>query len=255
MSGQERPEDLRGLRAIVTGGASGIGAAIADRLEAHGVAVAVFDRDVSALTGDRLAIRVDVTDDASVRAGVEQAAAALGGIDIVINNAGVGAQGNVEANDDDEWHRVYDVNVVGIARVSRAALPHLRKSPSPVIVNTASVAAHTGLPDRALYTATKGAVAALTRAMAADHLHEGIRVNSVSPGTAATPWVERLLEGAEDPAARRAALEARQPHGRLVSAREVADAVVYLAHPQSGSTNGIDLSVDGGLSTVQVPKR
>ena len=90
--------------------------------------------------------------------------------------------------------------------------------------------------------------------MAADHLHEGIRVNCVSPGTADTPWVGRLLAAADDPDAARAALEARQPHGRLVSPDEIADAVVYLASPRSGSTNGFLLAVDGGMSAIQVPR-
>ena len=148
-----------------------------------------------------------------------------------MNNAGIGAQGDVTANSDDEWHRVFDINVVGIARVSRAAMPYLRQSPAAAICNTSSIAATAGLPQRALYSATKGAVLSLTLAMAADHLREGIRVNAVNPGTADTPWVGRLLGAASDPAAERAALEARQPHGRLVPADEVADAVAYLVSP------------------------
>ena len=113
-----------GLAAIVTGGASGIGEAIVNRLREDGARVAIFDRQVHDGLTD--AYRVDVTDDESVRAGVEKVAADFGGIDVVVNNAGIGAQGTVETNDDDEWHRVFDVNVVGAVRVSRAALPHLR---------------------------------------------------------------------------------------------------------------------------------
>src|SRR5207253_4575671 len=139
------------------------------------------------------------------------------------------------------------VNVLGAVRVSRAALPHLRVSPSATIVNVASIAATNGLPQRALYSATKGAVQALTMAMAADHVREGIRVNCVNPGTADTPWVGRLLDVAADPEAERAALEARQPMGRLVSADEVASAIAYLASPLSGSTTGTALAVDGGM--------
>ena len=103
---------------------------------------------------------------------------------------------------------MFDVNVVGIVRVTRAALPYLRASAHAAIVNTCSIAATAGLPQRALYSATKGAVLSLTLAMAADHVHEGIRVNCVNPGTADTPWVGRLLDQADDPAAERAALEA-----------------------------------------------
>jgi NAD(P)-dependent dehydrogenase (short-subunit alcohol dehydrogenase family) len=244
--------DFTGLVAIVTGGASGIGAAIARRLRQDGVRVAVFDLQPGAAPEADLAVAVDVADDASVRAGVDRVAAAFGRIDILVNNAGIGAQGTVEANSDDEWHRVLDVNVVGMARVSRAVLPHLRRSPAAAIVNTSSIAATAGLPERALYSASKGAVAALTRAMAADHLREGIRVNAVNPGTADTPWVGRLLDSAPDPAAERAALEARQPHGRLVSADEVADAVAYLASPAAASTTGIALAVDGGMQELRL---
>ena len=190
--------EFSGLVALVTGGASGIGAAIASRL------------------------------------------------------AEVGAQGTVADNDDDEWHRIFDINVVGMARVTRAALAHLRESPAAAIVNTSSIAATAGLPQRALYSATKGAVLSLTRAMAADHLREGIRVNCVNPGTADTPWVARLLDAAADPVAERAALEARQPHGRLVAAAEVAEAVAYLAGPHSGSTTGISIAVDGGMQELRL---
>jgi NAD(P)-dependent dehydrogenase (short-subunit alcohol dehydrogenase family) len=176
----------------------------------------------------------------------------FGQLDIVVNNAGIGAQGTVADNDDEEWHRVFDVNVVGMARIIRAALPHLRASRAASVVNTCSVAATAGLPQRVLYSATKGAVLAMTRAMAADHLREGIRVNCVNPGTADTPWIGRLLSQAADPGAERRALEARQPHGRLVSPAEVADAVAYLASPRSGSTTGVDLSVDGGMQGLRL---
>jgi 2-keto-3-deoxy-L-fuconate dehydrogenase len=171
---------------------------------------------------------------------------------VLVNNAGIGAQGGVEANDDDEWRRVLDVNVLGLVRVTRAALPELRRSDSAAIVNTCSIAAIAGLPNRALYSASKGAVLALTMAMAADLTADEIRVNAVNPGTADTPWVGRLLDSADDPAAERAALAARQPHGRLVSADEVADAIAYLAAPSAGSTTGVALAVDGGMAGLRL---
>ena len=171
----------------------------------------------------------------------------------MINNAGVGAAGTVADNSDEEWHRVFDINVVGMVRVSRAALPFLRESERAAIVNTCSVAATAGLPQRALYSATKGAVMSLTLAMAADHVREGIRVNCVAPGTADTPWIGRLLDAAEDPEAERAALEARQPMGRLVSAVEVAEAIVYLA--TSTATTGTVLHVDGGMQGLRLRPR
>jgi len=247
--------ELAGLRAIVTGGASGIGLATAELLTARGATVAVLDPAAPPGEAGLASFICDVTDDASVTAAVDAALGALGGLDILVNNAGIGAQGTVEENDDAEWHRVFDVNVFGIVRVSRACLPALRHSEHAAIVNTCSVAAVVGLPRRALYSATKGAVLALTRAMAADHLAEGIRVNCVNPGTAATPWVDRLLNQAADPVAERAALVARQPHGRLVEASEVAAAICYLASPSAGSTTGLELGVDGGLVALRLPPR
>ena len=244
--------ELGGLVALVTGGASGIGAAIARRLASAGATVVALDLQPHAAPVGIEAIRCDVADDGSVRAAVDQVIASYGRIDVVVNNAGIGAQGTIEANGDDEWHRVWDINVVGLVRVTRAALPYLRKSPSATVVNTCSIAATAGLPQRALYSATKGAVLSLTRAMAADHLREGIRVNAVNPGTADTPWVTRLLASTSDPAGERAALEARQPHGRLVSADEVAGAVVYLASPSSGSTTGTSIAVDGGMQELRL---
>jgi NAD(P)-dependent dehydrogenase (short-subunit alcohol dehydrogenase family) len=193
-----------------------------------------------------------VTDDATVRAGIESAAERLGGIDIVVNNAGVGAAGTVADNSDADWHRVLDVNVVGMVRVSRAALPYLRASAHAAIVNTCSIAATAGLPDRALYSASKGAVLSLTLAMAADHLREGIRVNCVTPGTADTPWVRRLLSAAADPDAELAALKSRQPSGRLVSAEEVAAAIGFLASPLASATTGTVLDVDGGMHGLRL---
>jgi len=243
--------EFEGLVAIVTGGASGIGLRTAQVLHGRGAAVACLDLEVGAVPAPLIAFRTDVRDDAAVRRAVAAVAERFGGIDIVVNNAGVGAQGSVEANDDHEWHRVFDVNVLGAVRVSRAALPHLRRSKSAVIVNTCSVAAGVGLPNRALYSATKGALTALTLAMAADHLAEGVRVNCVSPGTADTPWVQRLLDSAAEPAVERAMLAARQPLGRLVTADEVAQAIAYLASPLSASTTGTILAVDGGLQGLR----
>jgi 2-keto-3-deoxy-L-fuconate dehydrogenase len=239
-------DDFSGLTAVVTGGGSGIGRATAELLAERGARVVVLDLDPS---GTQLpGYRADVTDDASVRAAVGEAAAELGGIDILVNNAGVGAIGTVSDNPDELWHRVFDVNVVGIVRVTRAALPHLRRSAHAAIVNTCSIAATAGLPQRALYSATKGAVLALTLAMAADHMPDGIRVNCVNPGTADTPWVARLLDQADDPEAERVALAARQPMGRLVTAAEVAAGIAYLASPAASAVTGISLAIDGGMA-------
>ena len=244
--------ELDGLAAVVTGGGSGIGLATARLLASRGARVAVLDLK----PGDEfIALQADVTDDESVRRAVGEAAGQLGGIDILVNNAGIGAIGTVADNPDEQWHQVFDVNVVGIVRVTRAALPCLRASGHAAIVNTCSIAATAGLPQRALYAATKGAVLSLTLAMAADHLPEGIRVNCVNPGTADTPWVGRLLAAASDPVAERVALEARQPMGRLVSAEEVAAGIAYLASPAASSVTGTALAIDGGMAGLRLRPR
>ena len=195
----------------------------------------------------------DVADRASVDAAIAAVAERFGRIDILVNNAGVSAVGTVDENDDAEWARVLDINVTGMARVSAAALPWLRAiSPSAAIVNVCSIAALNGLPRRALYGASKGAVLALTFAMATDHVREGIRVNCVSPGTVSSPFVERMLAGFDDPVAERAALDARQATGRMVTPEEVAGGILYLASPLSGSTTGTALEVDGGIHHLRV---
>lgn len=246
--------EYAGIRALVTGGASGIGAATASALLSRGAQVAVLDLNPEAAPEGVIALKCDVSDAGEVEQAVESAAAQLGGLDVVINNAGIGAQGDVAANDDSEWARALDVNVTSVARVIRYALPHLRRSENAAIVNTASIASAIGLPQRVLYSATKGAVQSMTLAMAADLIGEGIRVNAVLPGTANTPWVGRLLDKAEDPAAERTALEARQPHGRLVEPEEVAEAHCYLASPRNKSTVGVLLSIDGGVTGVRVAR-
>ena len=239
--------EFEGLVAAVTGGASGIGQAVATLLAERGAQVAVLELK----PGDD-GFRCDVSSDDEVRSAVDAVVERFGRLDILVNNAGIGAQGDVTANGDDEWHRVFDVNVVGMVRLARAALPHLKNSPSAAIVNTCSIAAHAGLPQRALYSASKGAVQALTLAMAADHLREGIRVTCVNPGTADTPWVRRLLAQADDPDAELAALKARQPSGRLVSAEEIAAAIAYLASPLASATTGTVLAVDGGMHGLRL---
>jgi NAD(P)-dependent dehydrogenase (short-subunit alcohol dehydrogenase family) len=248
-SGPAGPDgEFAGLSALVTGGASGIGLATALLLARRGARVAVLDRDLADSGHELVSVVADVTDDDAVRRAVGEAIVALGDrLDILVNNAGIGAAGTVADNSDEEWHRVLDVNVLGMV-LRRAAADRGQAA----IVNTCSVAALAGLPQRALYSASKGAVYALTLAMAADHVREGIRVNCVAPGTADTPWVGRLLDAAPDPAAERMALNARQPMGRLVSADEVAAAIAYLASPLAGATTGTALSVDGGMSGLRV---
>ncbi|CAN5175229.1 SDR family oxidoreductase [soil metagenome] len=246
-------QQFNGLTAIVTGGASGIGASVVERFLEGGANVGVLDLNLDGNPHGAFGVVADLGEDGSVRDAITRTANHFGGIDIVVNNAGIGAQGTIEDNPDEEWERVLGINVIGIARTSRAALPYLRRSAAGAIVNMCSIAATAGLPNRAVYSASKGAVLALTRAMAADLVREGIRVNCVNPGTADTPWVSRLLQSSGNAAGERAALEARQPHGRLVSPAEVAEAVAYLADPRNGSTTGTSISVDGGMQGLRLP--
>ena len=243
---------LDGRVALITGGASGIGAATADLLRRRGAQVSILDRDITNAPDDVLAIAADVTDPATIEHAISSVVAQLGSLDIVVNNAGIGANGDISANGDEEWARVFDVNVTGIARVTRAALPHLRRSAHASVVNTCSAVAFVGVRQRALYSASKGAGLALTMAMAADHVRDGIRVNAVAPGTADTAWVQRLLDAAEDPAAAADALRGRQPLGRLVTAEEVAHAIASLASPLAGATTGAILRVDGGMTSLRL---
>jgi NAD(P)-dependent dehydrogenase (short-subunit alcohol dehydrogenase family) len=245
---------MQGLAALVTGAGSGIGRATAEALLAEGARVAALDLTPPPARTGLLPLVCDVTDETSVAAAVARAASELGGIDVLVNNAGIGAQGTVEENALGEWQRVFDVNVFGIVRVTQACLPHLRRSQCAAIVNTASIVSWTGLPRRACYGASKGAVYALTLALAADCVADRIRVNCVCPGTVDTPWVQRLLAASGDATAARASLVARQPLGRLGTAEEIAAAILYLASPAAGFVTGTALAIDGGMHGFQVPR-
>lgn len=255
--------ELDGKVALVTGATRGLGRAIARGLALEGATVVVSSRKEEACektaaalaeeTGSivtPLALHVGQWD--AIEPAVDSIIAQHGRLDIVVNNAGIPAVGAVDENDDDEWARVLDINVTGMARVSAAALPWLRRSAHAAIINVCSIAALNGLPRRALYGASKGAVLSLTFAMATDHVGDGIRVNAVSPGTVATDFVDRLLQTFDDPVAERAAMDARQAIGRMVTPREVAEAIAFLASPRSSATTGTALEVDGGVTHLRV---
>ncbi|MDQ1130295.1 SDR family NAD(P)-dependent oxidoreductase [Microbacterium sp. SORGH_AS_0888] len=247
--------DFDGLVAVVTGGASGIGLATARAFAAQGARVAVLDLHAPAGEDGLRGYPADVTDRASLDGAMAAVVTELGGIDVLVNSAGVSCVGTVAEATEEDWDRVLDINVRGTARACAAALPHLRSSPCAAIVNVCSIGALNGLPQRAVYNASKGAVLSLTYAMATDHVSEGVRVNCVSPGTVSTPFVDRMLQQFPDPAAERAALDARQATGRMVTPEEVAGAILYLASPRSGSTTGTALEVDGGVTHLRIRPR
>jgi NAD(P)-dependent dehydrogenase (short-subunit alcohol dehydrogenase family) len=226
---------------VVTGAAGGIGTSLVEAFEANGDTVVGLDIDWG----------FDVRDSVACRAAARQIHDEHGSINVLCNNAGVGAVGDVVDAPEDDWERVFAVNVFGLAFLSGAVLPYMRDARSGAIVNTCSVAADVGLVERAVYTASKGAVLALTKSMAADEAGRGIRVNCVNPGTVDGPWVRRLIEESENPTATLARLEARQPLGRLVGADEVAAAVIYLAAP-STYTTGQELILDGGIAGIRL---
>lgn len=231
---------------VVTGSSGGIGSAIVERFTAAGDTVVGLD-----LVGLDSFGGVDVSRPDDCQAATDRIVAAHGRIDVLCNNAGVGAVGDVVTATPAEWERVFSVNVFGVANMSRAVLPVMRAAGRGAVVNTCSVVASVGLVDRAVYSASKGAVLALTRAMAVDELPHGIRVNCVSPGTVASPWVERTVAAQPDPESALEALRRRQPLGRMVTCDEVAAAVVYLADDATFTT-GADFLLDGGITGVRV---
>ena len=245
---------FKGLVAVISGAGSGIGLAVARALSESGTKVLGLDLNEGEMSKYATFIPCDVSDPSKVAAAFAEIAKHTDVIDVLANNAGVGAIGSITDVKEEEWQKVFGVNVFGMGRVSAAAMPFLKKSKVASIVNTCSIAATAGLPQRAVYSASKGAVLSLTLAMAADGIPDKVRVNCVAPGTADTPWISRLLSQAADPVAERAALEARQPMGRLVSADEVASAILYLASPRQASTTGTVLNVDGGMQGLRLRK-
>jgi NAD(P)-dependent dehydrogenase (short-subunit alcohol dehydrogenase family) len=226
---------------VVTGARGGIGTAIVDAFTALGDTVIGLD----------LLDGFDVSDPDACADAAARIERDHGAVDVLCNNAGIAAVGDVVTSTPEEWQRVFAVNVFGVANMSRAFLPAMRVAGRGAIVNTCSVVASVGLVERAVYGASKGAVLALTKAMAADEIGHGIRVNCVSPGTVWSPWVERLTEATPDPSATVDALRARQPLGRMVECDEVAAAVVYLAAPTT-FTSGADFLLDGAITGVRI---
>ena len=237
-------------KALVTGGASGIGAATVARLRRDGMRVAALDVNESRLASADADVRVlaDVTSEPDLQHGVDEAATALGGLDVVVAAAGVAGRGTVADTPLQEWERVFAVNARGVYLTAKAAVPHLREAGGGAIVVVASQLGLVAAAGAAAYCASKGAAVMLTRAMAVDHAPEGIRINCVCPGPTVTPLLEDYFALAPDPADERRRYEQAQVHGRLITAEEIADAIAYLASPQASSTIGAALVVDGGYS-------
>jgi 2-keto-3-deoxy-L-fuconate dehydrogenase len=246
--------ELAGLVVIVTRGGSGIGLATTRLLLDRGASVGVLDLDPTGVPGPALGLKCDLTDETAVCSAVHAIAAQFGRIDALINNAAIaGSAGTIADGDLCEWAQVYDVNVYGAIRVTRAVLPYLRKSKHASIVNTCSVVNAIGLPDRAMYAASKGALHALTLATAADLICAGIRVNGIAPGTTDTPAIARLMAATGNPEEGYRRLAARVPLGRLLRPEEIAAASAFLISPLAAGITGIVVPVHGGLGAVAPP--
>jgi NAD(P)-dependent dehydrogenase (short-subunit alcohol dehydrogenase family) len=241
--------------ALVTGAGAGIGAATAELFAREGARVVVADYDESAaramagkIGAGAVAARADVRSSADAKAMVEQAVGAFGRIDILVNNAGRGMLGTVVTTSEEDWDDIIAVNLKGVFLCSKHAIPVMKKTGGGVIVNVASTISVVGIPDRAAYVASKGAVAALTRAMSLDHVADNIRVNSVAPGVIWSNYYDRMMTQVPDPAAFKKGLQDRAPMGRVGQPDEIASAILWLASDESAFATGSMLTVDGGYT-------
>jgi meso-butanediol dehydrogenase / (S,S)-butanediol dehydrogenase / diacetyl reductase len=246
---------LKDKVAIVTGGASGIGFATAELFAKEGATVVIADVDADKATqaagrlGPQvLAVRVDVSNSSEVRVMVETVVGKYGRIDVLVNNAGYGFRGTVETIDEEDWDRLIAVNLKGVFLCSKYAISVMAQRGGGAIVNITSYTATAAIVDRAAYIASKGGISALTRAMAVDHVHQGIRVNAVAPGTVSSPYFDKMFAQSADPGALRKLLDGRAAMERMGKPEEVAEAVLWLASPRSAFATGSVLTIDGGTS-------
>jgi len=248
--------------ALVTGGGSGIGRATVGRLLDDGYEVATIDLDPDGLNataqlaadaghGDRLHTVVgNLASMEGIDSAVAQVTAAIGTPDLLVNNAGIGVAGTAAETSPDDWDRTIAVNLSAVFHLCRIFVPQMIERGGGVIVNVSSVAGVVGLRNRAAYCASKAGVIGLTRALAADHAADGLRVNAICPGTVETEWIDRILSGVDDPEGTRAQMEARQLDGRMGTPEEVAAGIMFLASPEARFVNGSAFVMDGGLSAV-----
>ena len=244
--------------AIITGAAAGIGAATARLFCKEGAKVIAVDIDqatlaktVAAITKEGctcLGLAADVSKSDDVRNVINSTLERRQCIDILFNNAGIVPVGTIDATTEEDWDRAIAINLRSMYLFSRAVIPIFKKHKAGVILNTASATVLRVVPDRACYTATKGAVLALTRSMALDHVRDNIRVNCLCPGTIDTPSLAHRLDAFPDPAAARKNFIARQPMGRFGTPEEIAEAALYLVSPQSAFVTGVAFPIDGGFS-------
>jgi NAD(P)-dependent dehydrogenase (short-subunit alcohol dehydrogenase family) len=246
--------------AVVTGAASGIGRATALRLARDGYRIAMMDLDAAGLAETRTQIQraggwahefpVDLCDPLGVGSVTREIAVTVGAPEVLVNVAGIGLAANVLETSDEDWNHVLAVNLTGPFLTTRATLPLMLDRGSGVIVNIASVGGQVGLARRAAYCASKAGLVGLTRAVAVDHAHEGIRCVAICPGTVETEWIGKILANAPDPAAAREAMAARQLDGQMGSPAEVAAMVAFVASPDGRFINGATLVLDGGMTAA-----
>ena len=247
---------IAGKKALVTGAASGIGLATVLRLIGAGCRIAALDRDEPGLSrlvaqvgqAACIAVPVDLADEAETRRAVREAIEGLGGIDIVVNDAGIGFRADVLETSIEQWDLTFAINVRAPFVVCQEVLPQMLARGSGGIVNVASVGGMIGIPSRAAYGASKAAVISLTRSLTVDYAGRGIRANCVAPGTTETPWVDRIVAGADQPEVQRRQMAERQIIGRLGTADEIADAILFLASARASFFHGSAVVVDGGYS-------
>lgn len=246
---------LEGKKIIVTGAGAGIGRAIALRFTSEGAKVALADVDEEAakrvaeeIDGDTLVHKTDVTKAEDFESLVERVASEWQGLDVMVNNAGVGIASTVVDADEKDYDKMMDVCVRGTYYGMKYAIPAIRDSGGGSVINMSSVAALVGLNDRAIYCAAKGAILSMTRAAAIDHVEEGVRINCIAPGTVDTPWISSITSTYNDPEEARATMQARQPHNRFVTPEEIAAMAAYLASDEAGSAIGACMIVDGGIT-------
>lgn len=246
---------LKDKVAIITGSGAGIGEAAAKLFIREGAKVVVADRDLErakavadALGENAMAMAVDVSKSADVRQMIDKTVETFGRLDILANNAGYGIAGSVVTTEEDDWDALMAVNLKGVYLCCKYAIPVMAAQGGGTIVNTASNVATVGIFDRAAYVASKGGVAALTKAMALDHAKENIRVNCVAPGVTWSSYFDKIVEKTPDPEAFKAALRARAPTNRWAEPVEIANCILWLASDEASFATGAMFTVDGGMT-------